>query len=67
MAARPIRWLPLLVAGLLAWPAPAAAHETLSTIAPVPRRGPGGTEIRGITLAPIEDQRLGDVGYGSAR
>jgi hypothetical protein len=56
-----------LVLLLLGGAAPSASYEALSTIAPVPRVAPPGDQIRGITLAPIEDQRLGEVGYGSAR
>ncbi|MCP4675256.1 MAG: hypothetical protein GY854_07070, partial [Deltaproteobacteria bacterium] len=33
----------------------------------VPGNSNSGEAIRGITLAPIEDTRLGDVGYGSER
>lgn len=49
----------LLAALLAAWP---AAARRLPCSPPAP-----GWPIRGATLAPIEDGRLGPVGYGTAR
>jgi len=55
----------------LAFVAPLAAFltggvEPLDAVAPVPGFGAADDKVRGITLAPIEDGMLGDVGYGSA-
>lgn len=61
---------PLALLVQLAVAAPAAAQtpfEALASIADVPRADRPSTGIRGITLAPIEDGRLGRVGYGSGR
>ena len=59
----------LLLIAQLAVPARAMGEEpfeALASIADVPRAGVPQQEIRGITVAPIEDGRLGPVGYGSA-
>jgi hypothetical protein len=40
--------------------------EATSTIADVPLERAAADGVRGVTLAPIEDRRLGEVGYGSA-
>lgn len=41
--------------------------EALASLADVPRSTAPDDGIRGVTLAPIEDGRLGPVGYGSDR
>jgi len=58
----------LVLLAQLAFPATVAADtpfEALASIADVPRVTVPEEGIRGITLAPIEDGRLGPVGYGS--
>ena len=61
MRVGPVSVLLLMSIAYTAW-----GFEALDAIAPVPRDRPGINRINGITLAPIEDGRLGDVGYGSA-
>jgi hypothetical protein len=44
-----------------------AAALLTATLAGLPLNPGPADRVRGVTLAPIEDQRLGPVGYGSAR
>ncbi len=46
---------------------PVSAFESEEMLAGLPRAPAENDNIRGITLAPIEDTRLGVVGYGSER
>ena len=57
---------PILVLLLMSIAYTAWGFEALDAIAPVPPDRPDINRINGITLAPIEDGHLGDVGYGSA-
>ena len=57
---------PALVFLLMSITYTAWGFEALDAIAPVPPDRSNSHRINGITLAPIEDGRLGDVGYGSA-